>query len=280
MAESLKPGTLYVVATPIGNMSDLSARARLCLASADVVACEDTRKTGALLARAGIKRQGRLFSYRDANEARQAPGLVAKLGEGQSVVLVSDAGTPAISDPGFRLVRLAAQSGLEVVAVPGPSALTALLSVCGLATDRFSFEGFLAPSGSKRHRAIEDMKGAGRTYILYESPRRIVRLLGELCELLDDPEVAVGRELTKMHEQVLRGRASEVAARLDNPRGEFAVAVYCEGHEQTLGGQVLEAEVERLLDQGLSVRDVAARLKPRGAPRREVYAAARALGRR
>jgi 16S rRNA (cytidine1402-2'-O)-methyltransferase len=268
------PGKLYVVATPIGNLGDFAGRGAEALKAVDVVAAEDTRVTGRLLERFGIR--AKLLSYRDENERQLAPRLVRDLLDGKSIALVSDAGTPCISDPGYRLVRAAAEAGVEVVSVPGPSAVVALLSISGLPTDRFSFEGFPPPRSGARRELLESLRGGARTVVFYESPRRIARFLGEMADVLGDPEVAVGRELTKMHEEVLRGRASEVAAALTErpPRGEFVVAVHVPAASDGGVGDA-RAEILRLLDEGLSARDVAERLQPRGISRREVYDVAR-----
>lgn len=265
-------GRLFVVATPIGNMGDLSPRAIEVLASVDVVAAEDTRVTGKLLSRVDVKK--RMVSYREQTEHRLAEKLVEQMLGGQSVALVSDAGTPSISDPGYRLVRAAAQAGIEVVAVPGPSAVIALLSVSGLPTDRFSFEGFPPSRASARRRLLEGLRGAGTTAVFYESPHRVVAFLGEVAEVLGDPPVAAGRELTKMHEEVVRGTASQVAARFSDrePRGEFVVAVHVEAQAEKLAGEDLAREVAELAKQGLAAKEIAALLKPRGAHRREIYA--------
>lgn len=266
------PGRLFVVATPIGNLGDLTPRAIETLRAADVIAAEDTRVTRRLLAHAGI--HARLLSYRDANEAKLAPELVRRMNEGESVALVTDAGTPAVSDPGYRLVRAAAEAGIEVVTIPGPSAVIALLSISGLPTDRFSFEGFPPTARSARAAVLAGLRGADRTVVFYESPRRVVALLREIAAALDDPDVAVGRELTKVHEEVLRGRASEVAERLESkgPRGELAVAVHVTAspHGAACEEAVTE-EVRKLVEAGLSARDIAERMKPRGVPRRRVY---------
>jgi 16S rRNA (cytidine1402-2'-O)-methyltransferase len=266
------PGRLFVVATPIGNLGDLTPRAVETLGAADVVAAEDTRVTRRLLAHAGI--HARLLSYRDANEAKLAPELVRRMSEGESVVLVTDAGTPAVSDPGYRLVRAAAEAGIDVVTIPGPSAVIALLSISGLPTDRFSFEGFPPPARGARAAMLGALRGADRTVVFYESPRRVVALLREIAAALEDPEVAVGRELTKLHEEVLRGRASEVADRLaaKGPRGELAIAV----HVPPAGGDAgsesdAEATILRLVKEGVSARDITERVKPLGIPRRRVY---------
>ncbi|MFN2375808.1 MAG: 16S rRNA (cytidine(1402)-2'-O)-methyltransferase [Candidatus Binatia bacterium] len=270
-------GRLFVVATPIGNMGDLSPRAAEVLAAVDVVAAEDTRVTGKLLAR--IDAKNRMVSYREQTEHRLSTELVQRMLEGQSVALVSDAGTPTISDPGYRLVHAAAESGIEVVAVPGPSAVIALLSVAGLPTDRFRFEGFPPSKASARRRLLESLRGAGTTVVFYESPHRIVDFLGEVSAAIGDPPVAVGRELTKMHEEVQRGTASAVAAYFGRkePRGEFVVAVHVEAEAEELTGEALEDEVAALAAEGLPAKAIAARLKGRGAHRREVYDALRHL---
>jgi 16S rRNA (cytidine1402-2'-O)-methyltransferase len=269
------PGKLYVVATPIGNMGDFAGRAAQILATVDVVAAEDTRVSGRLLERFGIR--AKLVSYRDENERQLAPRLVRELLDGKSVALVTDAGTPCISDPGYRLVRAASEAGIDVVSIPGPSAVIALLSISGLPTDRFSFEGFPPPRTGVRRKLLESLRGGARTVVFYESPRRIGRFLAEIAEVLGDPEVAVGRELTKMHEEVLRGRASEVVAALVEcrPRGEFVVAVHVPPSAEAGAGGDVQAEILKLLDEGLSARDVAERLQSRGISRREVYGVAR-----
>ncbi|HXC52558.1 MAG TPA: 16S rRNA (cytidine(1402)-2'-O)-methyltransferase [Candidatus Limnocylindrales bacterium] len=271
-------GRLYVVATPIGNMGDLSPRAAEVLAKVDMVAAEDTRVTGKLLAR--IDAKNRMVSYREQTERRLSEDLVERMLAGESVALVSDAGTPTISDPGYRLVHAAAEAGLEVVSIPGPSAAIALLSVSGLPTDRFRFEGFPPSRVSARRRLLESLRGAGTTVIFYESPHRVVEFLGEVADALGDPPVAAGRELTKMYEEVVRGKASEVAARFSTrePRGEFVLAVRVEADDDELAGEALDREVAALADSGVPAREIARRLKPRGAHRRDVYDALRRLG--
>jgi 16S rRNA (cytidine1402-2'-O)-methyltransferase len=270
-------GRLYVVATPIGNMGDLSPRAADVLAKVDVVAAEDTRVTGKLLAR--IDAKNRMVSYREQTERRLSEDLVERMLAGESVALVSDAGTPTISDPGYRLVHAAAEAGIEIVSVPGPSAVIALLSVGGLPTDRFRFEGFAPQKTSARRRVLESLRGSGTTVVFYESPHRIVAFLTELADVFDDPQVAVGRELTKMHEEVVRGTASKVAARFveREPRGEFVVAVRIEAADEELDGDALDREVSALASEGLSAKEIAAKLKLRGAHRRDVYEALRRL---
>ncbi len=270
-------GKLYVVATPIGNLDDLSPRAARILCEVDVIAAEDTRVSRRLLK--GLNARARLLSYREHNERTLAPKLIERIEAGGDVAVISDAGTPGISDPGYRLVRAAAACGIEVVAVPGPSALIALLSISGLPTDHFSFEAFPPGKAAARRKMLAGLKGCGRTVVFYESPRRVLSLLADVAGELADPVVAVGRELTKLHEEVLRGRASQVRERLagQGPRGEFCIAVYVEKIEAQISPAEVESEVSALLRQGLSVKDAAARLKSRGIARRAVYEAARAL---
>ncbi len=273
-------GTLYVVATPIGNLADLSPRGVATLAEVDVIAAEDTRTARKLLSHAGIRGK-RLLAYHDANEARQAPVLLGRLMEGQTVALTSEAGTPVVSDPGHRLVRAAGEAGISVVPVPGPSAVTALLSVAGLGGDGFVFEGFLPKTASARRRRLALMKGSGRTHVLFEAPGRLAALVGDVAAELDDPEMVVGRELTKVHEEILRGHASELGRELagrERVRGECVLAVRCPEIE-TAAGIDLDAELAALLGVGLSVRDAARVLGLRGISRRAVYEAARRRGR-
>ncbi len=219
-------GILYVVSTPIGNVEDLSPRARRTLSEAAVVACEDTRHTGRLLARCGIK--NRLLSLHEHNEARRVPGLVERLIAGEDVALVSDAGTPLLSDPGFLLVREAAARGVEVRAVPGPSAVLAALAVSGLPPYPFSFAGFAPRKAGKRRKFLENLGALGHTCVMFESPHRLLATLGALDEVLGERPLAVCRELTKLHEEVLRGRAGELAAILGERaalKGEFVIVL-------------------------------------------------------
>jgi 16S rRNA (cytidine1402-2'-O)-methyltransferase len=266
-----RAGRLYVVATPIGNLGDLSPRVVQVLKSVAIVAAEDTRVTRRIFSHAGI--ETRMLSYRDENEAKLAPSLVKRMEEGESVALVSDAGTPCISDPGYRLVRAAAAAGVEVVAVPGPSAIVALLSVSGLPSDRFAFEGFPPSTRKARAALLASLANGGSTTVFYESPRRVVNFLREIAAALGDPEVAIGRELTKLHEEVIRGSASAVADAIAErgPRGEFAIAVYVPKSATTDSATDPTEEIRALMVTGMSARDIAAKLKPRGISRRVVY---------
>jgi 16S rRNA (cytidine1402-2'-O)-methyltransferase len=219
-----QPGHLYVVATPIGNLADLTDRARAILGSVDLVACEDTRTTGALLARLGLARE--LIPYHEHNEREAAERLAAAVAAGRSVALVSDAGTPALSDPGFRLVRACRRQGLPVVPVPGPSALAAVLSASGLPTDRFLFVGFLPPKSAARIAFLESHRSFPHTIALYESCHRIARAVDEIVSTLGGARViCVAKEVTKLHEAFFVGPASAVQLRLASAslKGEFTL---------------------------------------------------------
>jgi 16S rRNA (cytidine1402-2'-O)-methyltransferase len=221
-----RPGHLYVVATPIGNLADLSDRARLILSTVDLVACEDTRTTGALLTRLGLHRP--LVPYHDHNETAAADQLVARLREGKSVAVVSDAGTPAISDPGFRVVRACRRAALPVVPVPGACAVAAVLSASGLPSDGFLFAGFLPAKTSARSAFLEKYRDFDYTLALYESCHRIDKFAAEIVAVLGpDRVVCLAKEVTKLHETFLVGPASEVADRLSRTslKGEFVVLV-------------------------------------------------------
>ena len=220
-----KLGILYIVSTPIGNMEDISTRASACLRDVSLVACEDTRRTGLLLSRLGMKK--RLLSYRDSNAARQAPVIADHLVRGEDVALVSDAGTPGVSDPAYRVVRAAIEAGCDVIAIPGASALLSALVVSGMPLDRFVFEGFPPAHGAKRKKYLESLAHEERTIIFYESPFRVVRLLDLVFELWGNREVSVSRELTKLHEETVRGTVSDVLERIRDkkPRGEYTVVI-------------------------------------------------------
>lgn len=225
---SLTPqrGHLYVVATPIGNLADLTERARALLAAVDGIACEDTRTTGAMLTRLGIHRP--LIAYHDHNELEAAERLAEELSAGKSLALVSDAGTPAISDPGFRLVRACRRRGLPVVPVPGPCALTAVLSASGLPTNGFLFVGFLPAKSAARIMFLQKYQGFEYTVVLYESCHRIDKFIDEIVLNLGEQRViSVAKEVTKLHETFLVGAAGEVRARLAKMslKGEFVLLI-------------------------------------------------------
>ena len=219
-------GTLYIVSTPIGNLEDITHRAVRVLAEVDLIACEDTRHTRKLLNHYGIKTK--TVSYHEHNERERAAKLLKLIQSGSDVAIVSDAGTPGISDPGFRLARLAIESGVRVVPVPGPSALIAALVASGMPTDEFFFGGFLpARSGARRTRLME-LRSLPATLVFYDGPHRIAATLKDAHEILGEREAVVARELTKMHEELARGRLSELAARFsssENARGEIVLII-------------------------------------------------------
>lgn len=267
---------LYVVATPIGNLEDITLRALRVLAEVDLIAAEDTRRSLKLLARHGLECP--LTALHEHNEEQQAPRLVERLSSGESIALVSDAGTPLLSDPGYRLVRRCVQAGIPVIPVPGPSAITAALSVSGLATDRFSFEGFLPPKHSARMKRLKSLGTESRTMVFFESSHRIKASLADLEEVFgSDRAMALCRELTKQFETVLRGSLSKIRKRVDEDadqrRGEFVLVV--SGCEATTGDSFPQAlalahELQEHLGGSQAAR-VAAKIHD--VPRRELYAA-------
>jgi 16S rRNA (cytidine1402-2'-O)-methyltransferase len=262
------PGTLVLVATPIGNLGDLSDRARRVLGTADVVCCEDTRRTRALLSASGLpSRPDRLVSLHEHNEAARVPELLSWLAGGRTVALVSDAGTPAVSDPGRRVVAAAVEAGFAVTAVPGPSSVLVAIVLSGLDTQRFCVEGFLPRKGAERRRRLGALATEERTSVLLEAPGRTAALLADLREACGDRPVAVCRELTKVHEEVWRGRLGEAAAVFAERevRGEVAIV---------LGGAAPPAPA----DDDAVAAAVAARLGAGDSPRRAADAVAEALG--
>jgi len=222
-----------VVSTPIGNLEDITLRALRTLKEVDLIAAEDTRKTRKLLTHYQISRP--LTSYHDHNKRRKAPDLIRRLLAGKDVALVSEAGTPGICDPGYHLVRLAIEQGIPVIPIPGPSALIAALSMSGLPTDRFVFEGFLPLRPGKRRRRLEGLRAEERTIILYEAPHRLLRLLEEILEVLGDRHLVIVKELTKLFERSYRGRVSRLIEELkgEEIQGEYTVLVQaaCEQEE-------------------------------------------------
>ena len=221
-------GTLFIVATPIGNLEDLTPRARKTLTEVDLVAAEDTRHSGRLLSHIGAK--PRLLALHDYNEQAAAASVIEILEEGRDVALVSDAGTPLVSDPGYRLVRAAHERGITVSPIPGPSALTTALSVAGLPTDRFGFEGFLPAKRAARRQLLESLRRETRTTVFYESVHRVADSLSDMCDILGKERRAfVGRELTKMYEQCVRGTLEELCVKIDDgsivAKGEFVIVV-------------------------------------------------------
>jgi 16S rRNA (cytidine1402-2'-O)-methyltransferase len=275
-ARALAPG-LYLVATPIGNLGDVTLRALETLAAADLIACEDTRVTARLLERYGIR--SALTPYHDHNAAAARPKILARIRDGGAVALVSDAGTPLVSDPGFRLVRAAQDEGFPVTAIPGPSAVLAAVAVAGLPTDRFFFEGFLPPKDAARRARIAELARIPATLVLFESGQRVAAALAALADGLGERSAAVCRELTKLHEEVRRDTLVALArAYADDgeTRGEFVLVI---GPPETRAPSA--EEIDELLRQALltqSVKDaVGAVAAATGEPRAQVYRRALAL---
>jgi 16S rRNA (cytidine1402-2'-O)-methyltransferase len=274
-AEPIRAG-LHVVATPIGNLGDISFRALATLAAADAVVAEDTRVTKILLAHYGIATP--LVAYHEHNAAIIRPHLLARLENGAALALVSDAGTPLVSDPGFKLVAEAVAAGIEVVSVPGASAVLAALVVAGLPTDRFFFEGFLPAKSAARRRRIAELAAIPGTLVFFESARRVAESLADLARVLGPREAAVARELTKHYETVRRGRLDELAAALaaeGPPKGEIVLLVAPpDATAPPVGDEELDERLGRALAT-LSVKDAAVVVAAdTGLPRRQVYARA------
>jgi len=219
-------GRLYIVATPIGNLSDFTLRAIETLKTVDVVLCEDTRRTRTLMQHYGLT--AKLLSVHEHNERSRAASMIERLQQGENAAFVSDAGTPGISDPGARLVDSVVAAGIEVVPIPGPSSVTALLSVSGFPADRFVFEGFLPTKSGQRARRLGELTDEPRTMVFFESPYRIARTLGEMRDAWGDRHGCVGRELTKKFEEIRRGTMTELAvwAASKTMRGEFVIVVH------------------------------------------------------
>lgn len=276
-------GILYVVATPIGNLADISERARTILAQVDVIAAEDTRRTGILLQYLGIQKP--MIPFHDHNEERQTARLLERLLAGETAALVSDAGTPLISDPGYRIVHEARQAQIQVIPIPGPSALIAALSVSGLPTDRFRFEGFLPSKTGARRKYLQALAGETATLVFYESSHRIAESLHEMREIFGaDREAVVARELTKTFETLLAGSLGEICARVDRDpdqsRGEFVVMVHGADAAAAKSSRDAAAGLLRVLLEELPVKQaasLAARYTAR--PRNELYALALEIAR-
>jgi 16S rRNA (cytidine1402-2'-O)-methyltransferase len=217
------PGTLFVVATPIGNLEDITARALRVLSEVAIIAAEDTRRTAHLLTRYAIATP--TTSFHEHNERKKAPALIARLRRGDSVALVSDAGTPTISDPGHGLIRDAVDAGIRVEAIPGPNAALAALTVSGLPSETFTFLGFPPTRSKDRIKWFEALKTAGRTVVFYEAPHRIRETLEQIRLAVGEREVVIGRELTKAHEELVRGQISSIIDGLKDPRGEFTIVI-------------------------------------------------------
>jgi 16S rRNA (cytidine1402-2'-O)-methyltransferase len=269
---------LYLVATPIGNLKDITLRALEVLKEADLIACEDTRVSGKLLAHYGIRRP--LLSYNDHNAPKQRPQLLAALGESKAVVLISDAGTPLISDPGYKLVREAAQAGHAVIPIPGPCAAIAAIGASGLPTDRFLFAGFLPPKAGERAELLASLAGVEASLVFYESAQRLEETLTALAEALGERDACIARELTKLHEEIRRDTLSALAAHYRQegaPKGEIVIVVAPPPEQPAPNADTLDAALREAL-ASLSVKDAAAFVAEQlRLPRKTVYARALAL---
>jgi 16S rRNA (cytidine1402-2'-O)-methyltransferase len=266
------PGTLWLVGTPIGNLEDVTDRARRVLSEVGLIACEDTRRTGRLLERLGIERAGtRLISFFEGNEERRVPELLAVLREGSDVAMVTDAGMPGVSDPGYRLVAACVEAGIPVDVAPGPSAAVAALVISGFPTDRFAFEGFLPRSGRARRVRLEAIASEPRTTVLFESPKRVG---ATLAELPPSRRVAVVRELTKLHQEVIRGPAAELAEHLRSrePKGEVVIVVEGDPRPQPDLEEAVRIATD-LVQGGSKKREASRQASARtGIPAAEIYA--------
>ncbi len=288
----VKPGVLYVVATPLGNLEDITVRAVRVLKEVSLIAAEDTRHSRKLLAHYGISTP--LTSYYDYIERHKAPRLIEELKHGKSIALISDAGTPGIADPGYHLVRVAIAAGVRVEAVPGPSAVAAALSIAGLPTDRFAFEGFVPARPAARRRFFTALAHEPRTLVVYEAARRLLACLDDLQATLPDRQVVVVRELTKMFEEILRGPAGAVGEQLRQRfggqavQGEVTLLIEAGTAAAAAGGtapaapqaEALGTAIARLRGEGMSLKEIARVLsRERGLSRREVYQTGLALER-
>jgi 16S rRNA (cytidine1402-2'-O)-methyltransferase len=265
-------GCLYIVSTPIGNLEDITYRAVRILRDVAWIACEDTRTTRRLLDHYGI--QTRLLSYHEHNEASRTEDLLERLQQGESGALVSDAGTPLVSDPGYRVVRAAVQAGIRVEALPGASALLAGLAVSGLPTDQFHFGGFLPAKQGQRTRLLESLRDEAATLIFYEAPHRVLESLEDIETTLGEREIVIARELTKIHEEVLRGTAAAIRTNLaarDMIRGEFVILVAKASepeHDDTPAEEAVALLVSAGIDRMEAMKTVA---RQRGLSKRDVY---------
>ena len=265
--------TLYLVATPIGNMSDITERAVKVLSEADFIAAEDTRKTGLLLNRLGISSE--LISYYDHNKEEKGPKIIERIKNGESCALVTDAGTPAISDPGEDLVKIAIENGIRVISIPGACAAIAAITVSGLTAGRFVFEGFLPTDNKKRRERLVELARESRTVILYEAPHRIRKTLTELLNSLGDRKISLCREMTKLNEEIIR---TSLSAAIDyyaekEPRGEYVLILEgsSTGKDSDYPESITE-HVDYLISTGLSRMDaIKAAAKIRGVPKSSIY---------
>ncbi|MBI5328503.1 MAG: 16S rRNA (cytidine(1402)-2'-O)-methyltransferase [Deltaproteobacteria bacterium] len=264
--------TLYIVATPIGNLEDITLRALRVLKEVDIIAAEDTRHTRKLLQRYGISKQ--LTSYFEHNELKKGEWLISQLKLGKDIAVVSDAGTPGISDPGYRLINMAVENYIQVVSIPGPSAIISALSIAGLPTDSFCFEGFIPSKAGERQKLLASLKGVKKTIVFYESSRRLLTTLADINNILGDIDVVVARELTKLHEEIVRGRVSKVLTDLSGRdiKGEITILISPKSVEATEEIPLLDEIIKLHKGLDLPLKEIAKIIaEKRGVPKREVY---------
>lgn len=274
-------GKIYLVATPIGNLSDISMRAIETLKNVDIIACEDTRNTIRLLNHFEIK--GHLTSYHEYNKIDKAYELCEKVKEGKNIAFVSDAGMPAISDPGYELVDIAYKEGLEVTVVPGASAVVSALAISGISSRRFAFEGFLPADKNEKKEILTELSQESRTLILYEAPHRLLKTLKELLEYMGDRNIAIVREITKLHEEVLKGRLVEIISDYESEkiaiRGEYVLVIEGksllekrEERQKSFEEVSIREHYEKYIAEGMDKKEaMKAVAKDRGIQKREVY---------
>jgi len=274
-------GKIYLVATPIGNLSDMSVRAIETLKNADIIACEDTRNTIRLLNHFEIK--GHLTSYHEYNKIDKAYELCEKVKEGKDIAFVSDAGMPAISDPGYELADIAYKEGLEVTVIPGASAVVSALAISGISSRRFAFEGFLPADKNEKKEILTELSQESRTIILYEAPHRLLKTLKELFEYMGDRNIAIVREITKLHEEVLRGKLADIIADYESEkiaiRGEYVLVIEGksllekrEERQKSFEEISIREHYEKYIDEGMDKKEaMKAVAKDRGIQKRDVY---------
>jgi len=265
-------GRLYIIPTPIRNLEDITLRALRVLKEVDLIAAEDTRHTRHLLTHFGIDKP--LTSYHEHNEREKASSLVEQIKNGANIALVSDAGTPAIADPGFRLVVAAIRAGIQIIPLPGASALATVLSASGLPTDRFLFEGFLPAKKQERKTKLQALRDLTATLVFYEAPHRLNDTLSDMRQMLGEREIVVAREVSKVHEEFLRGKVSEVIDQLAgrDVKGEITIVVHGSAGEAQVSEAQLTSEIKRLTDQKMGVKEISELLGERyGISKREVY---------
>ena len=274
--EETTPGTLYLVATPIGNLGDISARAAETLRSVDFIAAEDTRVTRKLLAHLNIKKQ--LVSYYEHNRKESGDKIITRILSGENCALVSDAGTPGISDPGEDLVRLCIETGVPTFTVPGPSAVVAALALSGLPAGRFTFEGFLSTARKSRFEHLNELKTEKRTMVFYEAPHKLERTLNDMLAVFGDRRVSISRELTKLYEETTRCTLSEACAHFGTtpPRGEFVLVIegYRDESAPDTGLEEAAATAIRYIESGMTVKDAVKKASEEtGASKNKLYGA-------